>query len=258
MTTIRMSVPFLAALAATARAEPNLQGMWSDPPDTIADTVCMLACTDRSVERIGALLDDPANDARPFFELTLEVMKEEFAAYIGSQLTAEALATVNLDPADDPPFLRCEPPGLARQIFSLHQLEIKQAGDRIEMRYGEWDARRTVYLDGGRRPRDEPPTPMGFSVGRYDGDALVIETTGIEPDIAVWYGRHSEQLRVVERYTRSPDGTRLWLTATMEDPWALTEPLVLKKVWGWAPDQEIFPYEDCERPTEFKRGESLL
>ena len=39
----------------------------------------------------------------------------------------------------------------------------------------------------------------------------------------------------------------------MEDPWSLREPLVLKKVWRWAPEQRIAPYEDCERPTEFKR-----
>jgi hypothetical protein len=40
----------------------------------------------------------------------------------------------------------------------------------------------------------------------------------------------------------------------MQDPWGLTEPLRLKKVWSWAPDQEIFPYENCEPPTEFTRG----
>ena len=104
---------------------------------------------------------------------------------------------------------------------------------------------------------------MGHSVARYEGDALVIDTSGISANLAPWGpgfvphpfdGKHSEQLRVVERYTRSEEGDRLLLSATMEDPWALREPVVLKKVWSWAPDQEIFPYEDCERPTEFTRG----
>ena len=64
---------------------------------------------------------------------------------------------------------------------------------------------------------------------------------------------HSDQLRVVERYARSKDGDTLLLTATLEDPRILRDPLVLKKIWRWAPEQQITPYEDCERPTEFKK-----
>ena len=99
---------------------------------------------------------------------------------------------------------------------------------------------------------------MGYSVGRWEGETLVIETSRIAPNITTLpdlsaLGDHSDQLRVVERYTRSKDGKTLHLTARMEDPWSLREPLVLKKVWRWAPEQQIAPYEDCERPTEFKR-----
>jgi hypothetical protein len=254
-----MAVPCLAALAATARADADLQGMWSDPPTTTADTICMFACTDWLMERFNALLDDPANNARPAFELLFVAEQEQHERFIVPRLTAASLATVNRDPADDPSFLYCEPPGFARQIFTPHQLKITaSSADRIEMHYGEWDARRTVWMDGRGKPPGAPPTPMGFSVGRYDGDTLVIETTGIAPNLAPWYGRHGEHLRVVERYARSADGTRLLLTATFEDPWALAEPLVYKKVWGFAPEQEIFPYEDCEQPTEVTRGAGFL
>ena len=96
--------------------------------------------------------------------------------------------------------------------------------------------------------------------------ALVIETTHIAANLAPWGfgfplpfpfdGRHSDQLRAVERYARSEDGERLLMSVTLTDPWALREPVTLKKVWAWAPDQEIAPYEDCERPTEFQRGAS--
>jgi hypothetical protein len=99
---------------------------------------------------------------------------------------------------------------------------------------------------------DPPATAEGGrSVGRFDGQALVIETSGIAANRAPWQAEHSDQLRVVERYTRSQDGAQLLLTATMEDPWSLREPLVLKKIWTWAPTAEIAPYNDCERPTEF-------
>jgi len=163
-----------------------------------------------------------------------------------------------LDPADDPGFLRCEPWGLARQMFAPHQLEIRQRGkDQIELRYGEWDARRTIYMDGRKHPANQAPSRLGHSVGRWDGDTLVIETSGIAANItanlASWSTKHSDQLRVVERYTRSQDGKTLLLTATMEDPATLREPLVLKKIWRWAPEQQITPYENCERPTEFQK-----
>ncbi|MCH8971316.1 MAG: DivIVA domain-containing protein [Acidobacteria bacterium] len=51
------------------------------------------------------------------------------------------------------------------------------------------------------------------------------------------------------------DGERLLLSVTVDDPWSLKQPVVLKKVWGWAPDQEISAYENCEPPTEFSRRE---
>jgi len=240
-------------------SRPNLEGMWSDPPPTAVGSFCFFLCTDAGVDRLNTLLDDPANDARPFQQLQAEAKTHE-QEYIRSRLTAAALKTYPLDPADDPGFLRCEPWGLARQMFAPHQLEVRQPGnDRIELRYGEWDARRTIYLDGRARPANQAPSAMGHSVGRGDGEALVVETSGIAANIAMWpafrtSAGHSDQLRVVERYTRSPDGDLLLLTATMEDPWSLREPLVMKKIWRWAPDQQIAPYEDCERPTECKRG----
>jgi len=237
----------------------SLEGMWSDPPYTAVGSFCAFACTDAGIDRLNGLLDDPANDARPFEQLQADTKAYE-REYLRARLTDAALKTYPLDPADDPGFLRCEPWGLARQMFAPHQIEIWQRGnDRIELRYGEWDARRTVYLNGGKRPPTVVPSTMGYSVGRWDGETLVVETSGIAANIANWAdsngsARHSDQLRVIERYTRSKDGKTLLLTATMEDPWSLRVPVVMKKIWGWAPDQKITAYKDCQRPTEFKRG----
>lgn len=122
------------------------------------------------------------------------------------------------------------------------------------MRYGEWDARRSIHMDGRKRPLNEPPSRLGYSVGHWEGEALVIETSGIRGDISPWRTMHSDQLHVIERYTRSKDGKTLTLAATMEDPATLREPLVIKHIWGWAPDQVIATYDQCEIPKEFKRG----
>ena len=235
-------------------SRPNLEGMWSDPPNTAVGAFCSGWCTDAGIDYLNKLLDDPANDARPFEELQAEATKHQLETYILPRLTPAALKTYPLDPADDPSFLRCVPFGLVRQMRARHQLEIRQRGnDRIELRYGEWDARRTIYMDGRKPPANQAPSLLGHSVGHWEGETLVIETSGIGANRTSWLGEHSDQLRVVERYTRSQDRDTLLLTATMEDPSSLREPVVIKKIWRWAPGQEITPYEDCERPTEFSR-----
>jgi hypothetical protein len=239
----------------TKPAASKLEGMWSDPPATAVGTLCFFACTDAAIDRLNALLDDPANDARPYMELRALAEKHQTDNYFRPRLSGAALETYPLDPADDPGFLRCEPWGLAKQMFAPHQLEIRRAGDdRIELRYGEWEAVRTVYLDGRALQTGLPPSRLGYSVGHFEGDALIVETSGVAAGITWWNSRHSDQLRVVERFTRSEDGNTLNLTATIEDPWSLREPVVTKKIWRWAPDQKISPYDSCEPATEFKKG----
>lgn len=257
---------FSLSLAATAQQRPpDLSGMWSDPPSTIEDTFCLFFCTQAGLDKLAALLADEANDDRPIPDLFAEASAFQLDTYLKPRLTPEAVATLDLDPADDPGFLECEPWAFAREIFAPHQLQMEQLADRVEMLYGEWTIRRTVHLDGRRPPAGQAASPMGYSVGRYEGTTLVVETTHIAANLAPWGpgfipfpfdGRHSDQLRAVERYTRSVDGERLFLDVTLEDPWALREPVTLKKVWGWAPEQEIAPYDQCERPTEFSRGVS--
>jgi len=149
--------------AQTSR--PDLAGVWSDPPSTAVDVFCFMTCTDPGVAYLNRLLDDPANDSRPFGELRGEAVRYQNEEYIRPRLTAAVAKTFPLDPADDPGFLRCEPWGFARQIFAPHQMELRQYDDRIEIRYGEWDGRRTIYMDGRQRPENQPASLMGIRWG---------------------------------------------------------------------------------------------
>jgi hypothetical protein len=256
---ILLVVALLALIIPAQSQSPaaKLEGMWSDPPATAVGSFCFFSCTDFGVERLNKLLDDPANDARPASQLIGQAKALE-GDYIKGLLTPEALKHYPLDPLKDPGYTRCEPWGLARQMFAPHQLEIRQRGkDRIELHYGEWNGRRTVYLDGRKIPSDIKPGRMGYSVGRWDGDTLVVETAAVEANIfgvAADATLHSAHLRTVERFARSADGKTLMLTATLEDADTFREPVMLKKIWSWAPDQKIAPYDSCERPAETKRG----
>lgn len=231
----------------------TLEGMWSNPPTTIVGSSCAFYCTDVLLDRVNALLDDPANDARPLRELTADATARQ-RAFIEGLLTPAAKATYPLDPADDPGLLRCEPWGLVRQMFAPHQLEIRGRGrDEIELHYGEWDAKRVVHMDGRPRPSG-PATRLGYSVGRWDGTTLVVETSGVAANLTGWNAKHSEQVKVTERFTRGAGGKTLNLLATIEDPWSLRAPLVAKKIWSWSPTSQIAAYDACEPPAAVKKG----
>lgn len=235
------------AVPGAPQVSTDLEGFWSTPPLTPEDYFCASYCTDAGLERLRTLLADPANDTRPYSELTAEASAHQRDNYIRPLMTPAALMTFPLALLNDPGFVRCEPWGVARQVFSQLGVQIQKLGnDRVEMRYGEWNARRTVYLDGRRAPGGRQ-TRMGYSVGRYEGDTFVVETTGMTRNWTYWSAEHSDQLRITERYIRS--GDRLLLTATFEDPWSLRAALVLKKVWSWSPNTKILPV-DCERPAE--------
>ena len=256
---------FLSLVTVPTRgqsARPNLEGMWSDPPATAAGMFCYFSCTDAGLARLNKLLDDPANDSRPAMQLIGEA-KGVDAEYVRGFLTSEGLKHFPLDPLKDPGYLQCEPWGLARQMFAPHQFEIRQtAKDRIELRYGEWAARRTVYMDGRKLPANMKPIRLGYSVGHWEGETLIVETAAIQANLFDWATtgnvpsgtQHSDQLRIIERYSRTSDGKSLTLTAALEDRMTFREPIVLKKVWSWAPDQKITAYDSCERPAEAKKG----
>ena len=133
--------------------------MWSDPPATAEDWFCSGWCTDTGLERLNALLDDPANDTRPYDTLSAEANTFQLERYISPRLSPETLKTYPLDNATDPGFLRCEPWGVVRNVVARH-----------------------------------------------------------------------------------------------DDPVMLREPIVLRKVWSWAPTAIIAPYTGCVRPTEFSTG----
>ena len=94
---------------------------------------------------------------------------------------------------------------------------------------------------------------MGYSLGRYEGKVFVVETTGVSQNTMLQtltdLVPHSDQLRLTERYSINQSG-HLVLAATIEDPWALTKPIEVKKAWESAPETKIYPYDGCEIPEK--------
>jgi len=125
----------------------------------------------------------------------------------------------------DPAFY-CKPQGVPRMGPPS---QIVQTPGQVVFLYGTSNLFRVVPTDGRPHRADADPSYMGDSVGRFEGDTLVVDVTAFNDD--TWLGSdgyfHSEKMHVVERLTRK--GDVLVYTATVEDP------LVLAKPWTLTP-----------------------
>ena len=139
---------------------------------------------------------------------------------------SEALAQRDENRADRlarDPAIKCYLPGVPRGMYMPFPLQIVQSQQHIMILHEFAGAVRTVYM------ADQMPAPadswMGWSNGSWDGDTLVIDTTGFNG--MTWLDQsgnfHSEALHVVERITRRSPET-LWYEVTLEDPNVYTEP----------------------------------
>jgi hypothetical protein len=121
------------------------------------------------------------------------------------------------------PEIKCYLPGVPRATYMPYPFQILQSPKAIFIAYEYAGAVRNVYLnDPGPSPVD---SWMGQSVGRWEGETLVVDVTGFNDQ--TWFDRsgnfHSDALHVVERFTRtSPDVIRY--EATIEDPKVFTRP----------------------------------
>ena len=140
---------------------------------------------------------------------------------------AENLASwVALDPA-----VKCYMPGIPRATYMPFPFQFVQSKDAILAAYEFTSSSRVIHFDRAGTEA-ELPSWMGYSLGRFEGDTLVVDVTAQVPD--TWFDSsgnfHSDALKVEERYTRTGPDT-LWYEATIEDanvftrPWKIEMPL---------------------------------
>lgn len=252
--TITLLVCAQLPIPGMAQNVPDLSGMWSDPPPRAEDAFCHVGCTIEGRNYLTQILDDPANIDRPYAELREEAEQKQLTEIIPSHLTPVALESFPMNRSAAPLSTACDPWGFTRQVLAPHAFEITQHEDRVSFYYSEWTARRTIFLDGRKPPADFESSLLGFSVGHYEGDTLVVETIGINANFSNAGFAHSDQLSVTERYTRVDDrggtGNRLEVEAILQDPVTFQKPLHMGRAWTWAPSEEIYPYESCIVPSD--------
>jgi len=150
------------------------------------------------------------------------------------------------DPLTDMLALRCVPPGMPNANMNPYPIEFIDDGERIRLNIEEWESRRAIDMTATEIPADAPWSRLGYSIGRWEGDMLVIETAHIDFDYLDDEGTPmSDQARIVEHYRVSADGSRLDYTVAVTDPPNLIGPAVWDAYWTYVPGTVIRPFE-CE------------
>jgi hypothetical protein len=150
-------------------------------------------------------------------------------------------------PIDDPA-AHCLLPGVPRITSMPMPFEIVQTPKKVVILYEAFHAFRIIPIDGAlKHPGDVTPTWMGDSVGRWDGDTLVVDVIGFND--RTWLSGvgsiHTEALHVVERFTPNADHT-ITYSASVEDPKALTKPWVTGATLREPKDARVEEYECIE------------
>jgi len=125
---------------------------------------------------------------------------------------------------------------------TVSNMQIVQQDERIEIRYEHSGAVRTVHMDTTPPPSDEHTT-LGYSRGRWDNGALVIETTQLVGGIIHldWGYPVSANARITERYRRGA-GRNLQLELVLDDPENYAGTVTIRREWIWSPDEQIRPW----------------
>lgn len=224
-----------AVVAAPAAAEPDLTGFWNLAFDNAEPPADMMAkLPDNTV-----LIKDTG---------VVEFPEDEYG---GLKLKPEALAHAEAwNPAVDLTISRvCLPPSIVYAIQGPFPFEVYQTPQLIVFKYEYFDQTRLIFMDGPDGPATHPPadaphSKMGHSIGHWEGDELVVDTTHIAASTITNNGLdHSDQIHMVERYRLSPDGKRLIATQWFEDPEVLDNNGARFIQWDKHGGQRVYPYE---------------
>ncbi len=172
----------------------------------------------------GAILQGAASDlGAPEFQ--------DWAAELSGKRLADNLR--------DMPSARCLPGGIVNAVNNGIPQKVVQTPGLLVM-FSEGQLPRQIFLDGRSHPSDPNPAWLGHSVGRWEGNTLVVDSIGFNDK--TWLDLnghpHTEMMHLVERYRR-PDLGHLELELTVEDSGALKQPWIIKRAYTLDPMDDV-------------------
>ncbi len=225
------SILLLCLPLATSAQVPAFEGFWSPQLRPGEESQVLL---DKLPQ--GAVFINDAGAG--------ELGRGEFS---GLKLSAEAQAQVaNYDfSAELTSEFACATPSVALYMQAPFPMEIYQDSKLVVFRMEYYDMTRVIFLDGRTHPSaDAPHTKNGHSIGHWEGDELVVDTTHISSASFMNNGfNHSDNLHLIERFKLGKDGETLFLTQISEDP-EVFEGLAARLIaWRKVEGEYVYPYE---------------
>jgi hypothetical protein len=135
----------------------------------------------------------------------------------------------------------CTPKGMPIILNVPAPMDFVDRGDTILMRIEEFDTVRTIHMNSDADPAAQPKTLLGYSVGRWEDDTLVVETGSVDSAFLIQGVPLGPDASFVERFTPSADGNRLHYTLRVTAPTALTRPVEQKRSWV-AVGEKVMPF----------------
>jgi hypothetical protein len=213
---------------------------WKNMPRTADGKIDMKApprrMPDGHVDLSGFWM--PADNVRKLLNLAADMRPEDIPLQPwAAEVYKERIETNG----KDHPGVRCWPSGIPEKLSIPDGLKVVHSPDLLLFLYESRTIYRQVFTDGRPLPpEDAQPTWMGYSIGRWDGDTMVVETRGSNGK--TWLDMRglpaTEALRVVERYTRPSIG-RIDIEVTIDDPKAYTRPWKVNLQWALQPDTDL-------------------
>jgi hypothetical protein len=226
--------PNLSAPAPrTADGKPDLSGVW-DPADK-------LPCPPEGCNCGGA--------AQQFINIAWG-LKDGLPYRPG---IAEQANARSAPPKTDEPITRCLPQGIVERHTDPRFRKIVQTPGLLLILNEYNKMYRQIFTDGRPLPADMQPSFDGYSIGKWDGDTLVVQTTGFRDGI--WLDTRANPLtdagKITERFRRVNYG-RLEIEVTVDDPKAYTKPWTVKLNQTLAPDTDLIDFICAENEKDIK------
>jgi hypothetical protein len=230
-----------------ANGKPELSGVWQVEPTPVQELT-------RLFGNIRAL-DVPGDEAGAFNKYIVNILADfkPEEAPLRPEFAPLFLARAK----EGAPTLHCLPIGIPADDLLPGPFKIIQTADLILVRNEYENTFRQIYTDGRKPPADPEPLWLGYSVGRWDADTLVVDTVGFNDK--GWLDGlghpHSEALRVTERFHRRDFG-HMDVQVTIDDPKMYTKSFSIKFTELLLPDSDILEYfcAENERDQSHSKG----
>jgi hypothetical protein len=213
--------------------KPDLSGIWQVQAEPRTPAGLFGLGESPNSRYFRDILSDFPADARPLTPEGVELLRK------------------HAQPGAFNPTLNCLPDGVPHGDLLPEPFKIIHSPGVIVMLYEVETTFRQIFTDGRKLPVDPSPAWQGYSVGRWEGDTLVIDTAGFND--RGWLDArgtgHSEEMRVEERFRRRDYG-HLELTITVTDPKIFTRPIRFSVVEELLPDTDLFEHYCLENERD--------